>query len=181
VPRLFSAIELPEPVLTDLAARLPEVRAQAESLNWAPSDRWHITLGFYGDNDDPDRRIAWLRGRAAGLAAPRIRLSSAGRFAGVLWVGVEPADDTAEQALLAVAAAAGDEVADPLEFRPHVTVARWRRRRGRGPLAERAAAALAGYVGPWWTPPELILFRSALGAGGPRYSVVDRVALREQQ
>lgn len=181
MPRLFSAIELPEPALTDLAARLPEVRAQAESLAWASPDRWHITLGFYGDHDDPDQRTAWLHRRLAGLPAPRIRLASAGRFGGVLWIGVEPADPSAEQAMRTVAVAAGDEERDSLEFRPHVTVARWRRGRSRGPLAEQAAAALAGYVGPWWTPPEVVLFRSALGAGGPRYAVVERVALRGEQ
>lgn len=179
VPRLFSAVELPEFVAADLEARLDKVRTDAEVLHWVAPDSWHITLGFYGNREHADRRGAWLRRRATGLAAPRIRLASAGGFPGVLWIGVDSANRAAEHAMIAVAAAAkADEGSDELDFRPHVTVARWRRGPDRNPLAERAALALADYVGPWWIPRELVLFTSHLKPEGAVYSAVERVPLK---
>jgi 2'-5' RNA ligase len=127
VPRLFSAVELPDFVAADLEARLDKVRSDADVLRWVEPESWHITLGFYGNREHADRRGAWLRRRATGLVAPRIRLASAGGFPGVLWIGVDAASRSAEHAMHAVAAAAKADEGDEVEFRPHVTVARWRR------------------------------------------------------
>ncbi|HET9142398.1 RNA 2',3'-cyclic phosphodiesterase [Actinophytocola sp.] len=176
MPRLFSAVELPDYVAADLEARLDKVRADADALRWLASGSWHITMGFYGNREHADRRGAWLRRRAAGLAAPRIRLAGAGGFPGVLWIGVDPSSMAAERALRAVAAAARPEEEGD-DYRPHVTVARWRRGPDRNPLAERATLALGDYSGPWWVPPELVLFSSQLKPDGPVYSAVERVPL----
>lgn len=179
MPRLFSAVELPDFVVADLQMRLGKVRPEAEALNWVAPESWHITLGFYGNREHADRRGAWLRRRAAGLAAPRIRLSSSGGFPGVLWIGVDPASRSAENAMHAVAAAAkADEPGAEEDFLPHVTVARWRRGPDRNPLAERVTLALGDYVGPWWIPRELVLFSSQLKPEGPVYSAVERIPLK---
>jgi RNA 2',3'-cyclic 3'-phosphodiesterase len=181
MPRLFSAVELPEFVAADLSRRLEAVRPDSDVLKWVTADSWHITLGFYGNREHADRRGAWLRRRVAGLAAPRIRLASAGGFPGVLWIGVDPANRAAERAMHAVATAAKpDSPGDALEFRPHVTVARWRRGPARNPLAEKAASALGDYLGPWWVPPELVLFSSQLKPDGPLYLAVERIPLKVQ-
>jgi RNA 2',3'-cyclic 3'-phosphodiesterase len=179
VPRLFSAVELPDFVSADLETRLDKVRGDAEALKWVASDGWHITLGFYGNREHADRRGAWLRRRATGLAAPRIRLASAGGFPGVLWIGVDAANRAAERAMHSVAAAAtAEESTDELEFRPHVTVARWRRGPDRNPLAERAAIALGDYLGPWWVPREVVLFSSQPKPDGVVYAAVERIPLK---
>ena len=179
MPRLFSAVELPDSVAADLQLRLDKVRFDAEPLTWVASESWHITLGFYGNREHADRRGAWLRRRASGLAAPRIRLASAGGFPGVLWIGIDPANRAAEVAMHAVASAAkADEDAEEDEFLPHVTVARWRRGPDRNPLAERAGLALNDYVGPWWVPRELVLFSSQLKPEGPLYTAVERIPLK---
>lgn len=170
--RLFSAIELPDEVRAELAGRLAEVRDRAPDLRWAPPERWHITLGFYGDHDDADRRIAWFREQAATQRASRVRLSGGGRFPGVLWVGVH----TTDPALRALATALVDPP-DQADFVPHVTVARWRRGRGGSARAGAAAAALDGYRGRWWPTNEVVLFRSDLTPEGPVYTPVDRVVL----
>lgn len=162
----------------DLETRLDKVRSDAEVLRWVEPDSWHITLGFYGNREHADRRGAWLRRRATGLVAPRIRLASAGGFPGVLWIGVDSANRAAEHAMYAVAAAAKPDDGDEVEFRPHVTVARWRRGPDRNPLAERAALALGDYVGPWWIPRELVLFSSQPKAEGAVYSAVERIPLK---
>lgn len=74
--RLFSAIELPR---GELVAALRELRATDTELRWIPPERWHLTLGFYGDREHIDRRGAWVRRQARGLAPVRLRLRGAGR------------------------------------------------------------------------------------------------------
>ena len=175
--RLFSAIELPDDVRDELADRLAGVRATAPELKWAPPQRWHITLGFYGDREHPDRRGAWLRERAARLRGFRARLRASGRFPGVLWIGVNALDGEHATALRALAGALSDQQVDQLAFDPHVTVARWRRGRVANEIAARAAAALDGYRGRWWLTDEVVLFRSDLTPEGPVYTALDRVAL----
>jgi len=178
VVRLFSAVELPGEVADELADRLAGARAVAPELTWTPPDRWHITLGFYGDREHADRRVAWFREQAAGLRGFQARLGGAGRFSGVLWVGVHARDEAHAAALRGLAEALGDPT-DELAFVPHVTVARWRRGRAGHAAAVRAAATLDGYRGRWWLTDEVVLFRSELAPDGPVYTALDRVALSD--
>lgn len=175
--RLFAAVELPDVVRDELADRLAGVRASTPELRWAPPESWHITLSFYGDREHADRRTTWFRARAAPLRGFRARLLSAGRFPGVLWIGVNTLDAEHATALRTMAAALADQQVDQLAFVPHVTVARWRRGRDANDAATRAAAALAGYRGQWWLTDEVVLFRSELTPDGPVYTALDRVAL----
>jgi RNA 2',3'-cyclic 3'-phosphodiesterase len=169
--RLFTALALAEGVVADLAAAVAEVHDRLpEGVRWIPPERWHLTVKFHGE-DDPDRRAAKLRRRAGGLPAPTLRLGASGTFGGVLWVGVHPADEDSRRALRRLAQAAGN---DPRKYRAHLTVARWSAGR-----PDRAAlrALLAGYTGPWWRPADLVLVRSELRPGGPRYTDLARVPL----
>ncbi|SFQ05760.1 2'-5' RNA ligase [Amycolatopsis arida] len=186
--RLFSAVVPPAEAVRSLQAALA-VAPRGAGLRWVPSGQWHITLGFYGE-DDLVARVAWLRRRLAGLPAPALRLTGAGTFPGVLWVGVDGQ-------LTALAAAAGATVDDPtgpasaagttdgttggaagaatedLPFHPHLTLARGRVRSER----RRWVDLLAGYAGPRWTATEVVLLSSELGPGGPHYTPVERFAL----
>lgn len=163
--RLFSAIELPDPARAGLAERIRDLRAaNAEldrDLTWSPPGRYHITLGFYGDREHVDRRGVWFRRQAAGLGAARLRLRGAGRFPGVLWVGVNPMAGRDANALRLLAGALNaDANAGRFEFVPHVTVARWRRGAAGSDLAIAAVHELTDYLGPWWSVSEVVLFRS---------------------
>lgn len=175
--RLFSAIELPSGVREELADRLAGVRAQSPDLSWLPPERWHITLGFYGDREHADRRGAWFRRRATTLRPSRVRLRAAGRFPGVLWIGVNALDGDNAATLRKLAGTLADQQLDQLAFVPHVTVARWKRGPAGNEVATRAAAALDGYRGRWWLTSEVVLFRSDLTPEGPVYTALDRVAL----
>jgi 2'-5' RNA ligase len=178
MPRLFSALVPPAAVLGHLSDFLATHTADRDkALRWTPADNWHITLGFFGDDDDPVRRSKWLHRRADGRPAPRLRLAGGGTFPGVLWVGVDT-DDVTVLARLAQAAGAGRR-----GYRPHLTLARWRS----GEVDQAKLIELFdGYTGPWFIPDELLLMRSDFpGAGnggtlerrGPTYTTVDRVSL----
>ena len=163
--RLFTAL-VPDAAAADhLAAAL----ATVDGPNWIDRGKWHITLCFHGDGDDPVTRAAWLRERAEGLRPIRLRLASLGTFGDVLWIGVE-----ADDALAAAAARVRDRAPGHVErygFNPHLTVARGRRN-------SLDVTPLVGYKGPWWTSSELVLMQSERTPSGYRYSALDAVLLR---
>lgn len=188
--RLFSAIELPGAVRTELAERLRDLRAADPELDdglaWSPPQRWHITLGFYGDREHVERRGTWFRRQATGLTATRLRLRGAGRFPGVLWVGVNPMQGRDVTALRTLASALNaDTNADRFDFTAHVTVARWRRGAAGNERAIRAVHALSDFTGSWWSAGEVVLFRSDPPGDGPGrapvHTPLERVPLASKQ
>ncbi|MCP2252531.1 2'-5' RNA ligase [Prauserella aidingensis] len=166
--RLFSALPVPSEAAAPLRARLSSSdAARDEGLRWTDPEGWHITLGFYGD-DEPAARVDWLARRLDGLPAPVLRLAGAGVFPGVLWAGV-----TVESGELGPIAEAARPPGERRGFRAHVTVARG------GPTAELDVLAreLADHRGPAWRPPAVVLLRSDRGRAGPVYTPVSRFAL----
>jgi RNA 2',3'-cyclic 3'-phosphodiesterase len=185
--RLFAALELPDDVRAELSERLRVIRAGSTELRWTPPDRWHITLAFYGDREHAGRRGTWFRERAAGLDSVRLRLRGAGRFPGVLWVGVSPVRGRDATALRAMAGALNaDGGASESDRTAHLTIARWRRGAPGSRGAIKAVRDLSDYRGHWWTATEVVLFRSDTvtddtGTTGPVYTALDRVALAGEQ
>lgn len=161
--RLFTSLVPSQDAVEHLATAL----ATVDGPQWIDRDKWHITLCFHGEGDDPVARAARLRERASTLRPIRLRLASAGVFGEVLWIGVESDDALAE-----AAASVRDHAPGHVErhgFTPHLTVARGK---------SLDVVPLLGYKGPWWTSSELVLFRSERTPEGYRYSAVDAVLLR---
>lgn len=171
--RLFLAIDLPESARRELAAAVREIQLPGRSV---PPSNWHITLRFLGDvppragtslvrelaqTDLGQRFDLGLRG---GGAFPR------GSRASVLWIGTDEETSRLEALAFEVRDAARRAGFPPDEkpFHPHLTISRLR-----VPVdARRYLDALAGVE--LRTPvDEVVLFRSTLGAGTPRY---DRLA-----
>lgn len=166
--RLFAAVQPPAEAVEHLDDAVCAARVAHPDLQWVPSERWHLTVAFYGEVAEGE--VARLRrriGRAARAAGPlNLRFVSSGRFGDrVLWVGV--AGDRAGLRSLARGVAL-----DQKPYRPHLTVARVRR--GGDPRA--AAQALSAYDGPGWTAGEVLLVRSHLGPK-PRHEPVGAWAL----
>lgn len=150
--RLFLALWPPAGVLAELADALPI----GPALRWQAPGRWHVTLAFLGDRD-PAAQLRRLARFAASPPAP-LRLSGAGTFGPVLWVGVDTSP------WLASLARGLHEHFDVRErrFQAHVTVARSRDAVGRREL-RRAVAALASFDSTPWLPEEFTLVRSTVG------------------
>jgi RNA 2',3'-cyclic 3'-phosphodiesterase len=163
--RLFSAVWPSEPALAHLERAVGRLELPA-GVRRVPTEKWHLTLAFYGNDASLPERAGYLDERLAGHTAPALRLAGAGTFAGVLWVGVQPVTAADREALRALALAVGAG----RKFRPHVTVARWRLDRPGSWLAER----LVSYRGPAWTASHVSLVRSELDA---RYTAVHNVPL----
>jgi 2'-5' RNA ligase len=156
--RLFTAIDIPPDVKATLATLLDRLRPLAK-LHWIPVEKLHITTKFIGEwPDKPEARLDELK-RALGavrssmpveIAIRRIGWLPNPRSARMLYAGVE-----ASESLTALAAAterAAESAGVPIEdrvYRPHVTLARTRKRVPLGALkhvlAEIELSAIGSY------------------------------------
>ena len=145
--RLFFALPLPAGLRESLGRWQ---RGQAETEGWTRPENLHLTLAFLGER--PAEAVPALRAIAAPLADEHggfgLCTAGLGGFpnagaARVLWLGLESSPALAALAVdLRGALATTSEAFDAKPFRPHLTLARWRR-----------ARAVAGF-----TPPPPIRF-----------------------
>lgn len=144
--RLFVCVRPPAEALADLVRALPP--------GPLPTHRWHVTLAFLGEVDDPTAVGAALQQ----VSSPSLSLSLAGSgtFGDAVWVGLAGDVDGLRRLAVQVrdaCRAAGVAVEDRT-YRPHLTVGRRRR---------LDPAVVASYAGPTWTASEIELVRSTLG------------------
>lgn len=153
----------------------PQVEA---GWRFADPGGWHVTLAFLGAT--PVASVGPLVDRVAdavGELAP-FEVSTGGlgglpsrRRARVLWYGVSDPDRRLRDLARVVQAAASLE--DGAPFRPHITLARARDRRG----ADAGELMLADVPGGSVAVRGVTLFRSHLGRGPAHYEVLAEVPL----
>jgi 2'-5' RNA ligase len=172
--RLFVAVSPPEEVLSVVEA-LP--RPNLEKLRWTTPEQWHVTLRFMGEVKDSQGAAHALHEvpdalrSCGGVPVEAVLGPAVAWFTGrrILQVPVSGTDLLAQAVSRATA-----EIGEPPDGAPysgHLTLARVRGR-GRGPVN------LAGTpVHAAWRVDEIALVASTLGAGGARYSVVEKVPL----
>jgi 2'-5' RNA ligase len=161
--RTFVAVRPPPAAVDHLRAVLP-------SWPSAP-ERWHLTLAFLGEVEDPSVLVPALAEVCGGRGALDLRLAGSGSFGhgGPVWVGLE-GDRAGLSALAGDVAQACRDLGVDVErrpYRPHLTVGR----RGRP-----SPARLAAYAGPAWTAAEVELVVSRL-APPVEHQVVERFPL----
>ncbi|RSM60814.1 RNA 2',3'-cyclic phosphodiesterase [Amycolatopsis sp. WAC 01376] len=162
---LFSALIPPDGVLDEVAAALGT--PEDEGFRWTTRESWHITLGFYGE-DDADERGERLAGRLAGAGSIDLRLEKAATFPGVLWLSV--AGTGLHE--LATKAGAGNE---GRPYVAHLTLARFPR--DRPEAASAWVERLAGFTSETWTATEAVLMSSDHEQGSSRYRMIRSYAL----
>jgi 2'-5' RNA ligase len=184
MPRLFTAIEIPQTV----RRRLSLIRAPLNGAKWIEPEDMHITLRFAGDIDGrtADDLVDFL---AAVRARPfPVTIGGIGAFGGrdprVLWAGVE-AGEPLELLYRANERAARSAGLEPegRTFKAHVTLARMRG------VRQQAVARFLAENGGLRTEPFLatrfVLLSARPGSGGPPYVVeaefpFEGVALSDQ-
>lgn len=151
--RLFVGVFPPDAAVAHLARAVSR-------LDTRHRERWHVTLAFLGDVDDPERAVAALDETVLSPVG-ELAITGGGRFGSLLWAGVE--GDVAGLTRLTRSVRRSMRAKrvppDDKRFRPHVTIAR------RLATDELAAvlAVLRDYAGPSWVPAEVVLVRSELG------------------
>ena len=132
--RLFTAIDIPADVKAALAALLDRLRPLVK-LHWIPVEKLHITTKFIGEW--PADKLDELKAALAAITCPapvdiaigRIGWLPNPRSARVLYAGVESSESLTALAAATERAAAGVGVAaEDRIYRPHVTLARTRKR-----------------------------------------------------
>lgn len=122
--RLFAAVKLPDLIIDELIA----LQRGVPDAKWSDSEKFHITLGFFGDLNEEkaeilDQYLADIR-----QSPFEVTLLGAGHYGRAephsIWIGAE--DNTALNILarsVRKAARACRIPMDKREFQPHVTLA----------------------------------------------------------
>lgn len=189
--RLFVAVPLPPEPLAACGALIEGVRAGplGRVPRWVHVDHLHLTVRFLGDTPPdlvPDVALG-VRDAVggSGVGAFEVALEGAGVFPGLrkpraLWLGM-----TRGAVELGSLAEALGQALEPLgwardgrPYRPHLTVARL----DSAPIADGVAVAeaLERAAASWRTSfvaDRVVLYRSHLGGGGPRYEPLVEIPL----
>ncbi len=188
--RLFVAIDIDEAArqaLGNLQRQVGEALGDHRAdLTWVRPEHQHLTLAFVGDVDEPQAaRIGDAVARPIARAPFAADVGGLGIFPPqgaprVLWVGLRRgAAETTEVA---------DEVAQRLraigvhlegrEFRPHLTLGRWRT--ARGPDRRRLERLHAREVIATIRVESVTLYLSRPSASGPAYTPLARGPLQAE-
>jgi 2'-5' RNA ligase len=186
--RLFTAIELDDPVRAAAAALASALKRRADRLaprarlTWVAPERMHLTLRFIGEVSDADgeRVISALRNP---LPMPPFvaRFAGAGAYPKkgpprVIWVGMAHGHEAAvrAEALVGERLRALGIPPEDRPYSPHLTLARVRDAAGlrTAPLIEGVAADLGET-----RVDAITLFQSKLSPKGPSYVVLERTPL----
>lgn len=178
--RSFVALPCPPGLRVAVSAALAAWRGLGGDVAWADPATAHLTLRFLGDADPA--RLERLHARLPEVARSSEAICASPGATGafpswgrprVLWLGME-SGGAIERLAAAVEAAVRDAGFEREErrFTAHLTLGRVRGTRG----VRRAADAVRG-----WKPreeaeaiPDVVLFRSELGAGGARHIALAR-------
>jgi 2'-5' RNA ligase len=176
MPRLFTALELPE----SSRLYLSMLRGEISGARWTAAENLHLTLRFFGDVDD---RIAdELADQLDRVSAPPVEIAIAGTgtFGGqsetIIYAAVKdsPALHSLQKSHERIARLSG---LDPPAhaFKPHVTLARVRS--PRQSMIGRFLADTGGLRLPPFIADRFVLLSSRPGRGGGPYAVESAVAL----
>jgi 2'-5' RNA ligase len=184
--RLFVAVDLDQDTKASigrLQRRLAERLGADRSLRWVNPSHMHLTLAFLGEI--AEARVAPIAAAlSANIEAPPFVtvLQGLGAFPPrgaprVLWLGVSDGSDALVKIQGDVASRLErlDIALERREFRPHLTLARWRDARP----ADRARALAAGSTEAIARVPVsgVTLYHSRLSPAGPSYTPVARATL----
>lgn len=173
--RLFVALPLPLRIREALSRSAGALLADARGWRLVPPQNLHLTLRFLGETDPAiaDRIGRQLGETVRSVRILRLRLDGWGTFPEgkrprVAWCALAGEVDALAKLAERVEqwARLSGYPAETRPFRPHVTVAR-----ARSPRASMKMPLLSSAAGsqPDFESGEVVLFRSHLGQGPPRY------------
>lgn len=188
--RLFFAVPLPAETLDACRAVIDPVRQgpMGRSARWVRTENLHLTVRFLGDTDESliEALAEAAREAAAGVAAFDVELAGAGAFPDgrhprALWIGVERGNaelEALDLGLVAPLRRLGFDV-DERPRRAHLTIARTDATR---PAVSHALGQSLWAGADGWSSTfradHLVLYRSHLGGGAPRYEPIVEAPLR---
>jgi len=181
--RLFTALDLPAGVVTNLNQLLDKLRRTAR-INWSPPENLHITTKFIGEW--PEERLGELQAALSQLesrAEIPVHIHKVGFFPNphsprVFWCGIEaPGLEQLAAATDQATAALGID-SETRPFSPHLTLARIKERLDLQPLRETIAALRSLDFGQF-TVDRFFLYLSKLRPTGSVYTKLAEFPFRK--
>ena len=178
VPRLFTAISLPESVrdqIGDLQQPMPGTR-------WVDDDNLHLTLRFAGDIDNPTADdLSRFLNDITSVPVFEMRLYGLGTFGGrdprSLWAGVKAGPELLALARAHERAARNAGLAaEKRVFRPHVTIARLKY--AHDDVLARFLSCHGGFQSDPFIVDRFTLFSAKPLTGGGPYLVEEEISLQ---
>lgn len=177
MPRVFFGVEVPAAVKKSLLT----LKSPVNGARWQSRHQLHLTLVFVGSVKDEGLETLSYAASLVSANAFEVEVAGVEAFGRPdhprnLWAGVSPEQPITElyQQLSARIAAAGFET-EHRGFKPHITVARFRKQAGSvAGLLESHREARFGVL----PVTEFVLFESTPGAGGSVYTVIERFPLQ---
>ena len=177
MPRLFTAIELPD----DVRAELYRLHLPLPGARWIKPQDYHITLRFAGDIEPVQAREFADNLASIDLDVFELRISGLGAFGGndpssvFAEVAPSPALESLARAHEKAARSAG-LVPEKRPFKPHVTLARLRH--SSPDAVARYLTRFSGYRSEPFFVSHAALMSSKPSVGGGPYGVVETFPLR---
>lgn len=174
--RLFFGLELPEPV----KQRLLSVQRPVEGARWQRADQLHLTLAFLGSLEARLLPRLFDAARDLPIEPFALNVTGIGCFGHPdrpknVWAGVRPKDELAElKSLLSQRLAYSGFAQEKRTFRPHVTLARFRKETG---SVRDLLQNHHGFDAGTFCVHRLALFESITGEQGSVYQIIERFAL----
>lgn len=178
--RLFTGLDLPEPVQERLDRLISQLRSRAH-IKWSPAYNLHITTKFIGEWR-PERLEELISALRAIQCPPvEIAVRTLGWFPNsqkprVFWAGIESATLTALAKSTDEACSALGIAPDDRPFSPHLTLARIKEPVSLQPLRD-AVAQVENVEFGRFSPSYFFLYRSQPGASGSIYSKLQEFTL----
>jgi 2'-5' RNA ligase len=170
MPRLFTGLELPDAIVSQIAM----LRAKLSGARWIDPELYHVTLRFAGDVDDVTARSFALALSEIESPGFELCLTGLGSFGGnkprALWVGIKP-DETLMRLQKAHERAARLAGLPPetRNFTPHITLARLKDTRPA--LLADYLSYFGGFIAQPFKVDRFVLFSSRSNQGGGPYIV----------
>jgi 2'-5' RNA ligase len=176
MPRLFFGLEIPETIKADLL----QVKTQIAGARWQSRGQLHLTLAFLGEVEEQQLPRACELAQSVTQRAFELEVRGLGCFGAtdnpkILWAGVSPETElrALQQDLATRLAGGGFSLKNP-NFKPHITVSRFR-----PPAGSVASLIESRRNTEFGTMPvrHFALFESTPGPGGSVYTVLERFVL----
>ncbi len=184
--RAFIAIVIDPQIVRQIARAIATLRPQLTGIRWVPQTNFHLTLKFLGDIDEGKiEPIAQaLQRYVHPFSCFAINAKGLGVFPGVnrpriLWVGLEATG-------LPALASSIERALEPLgfehdtkEFKPHLTIGRWRRFDGSSQALGKELELWDKHEFGRFEVREVVLFQSVLKPDGAVYTPLSVAALAQ--
>jgi len=184
VVRAFIAISIDSKTIERIADVVSQLKPRMPGMRWVAKGNLHFTLKFLGQIDDP--RIEPI-GRALELAVrpfPRFTINAKGlgvfpnvKRPQVLWVGLEGRDVISLASRVECALEPLGFRPEERDFKPHLTVGRWRYFEGPRARLREEIEKWKNYEFGQSKVEEVTLFESVLKPEGAVYHSLKSVAL----